>query len=65
MSRPSKSLTRAQTDAVLKASERSALHAYLVLSLLTGARTEEMRSLRWDHVDLIGNPEADPPIRRT
>ena len=60
--RPSKSLTRAQTDAVLKASERSALHAYLVLSLLTGARTEEMRSLRWDHVDLIGDPEADPPI---
>ena len=60
--RPSKALTRAQTDAVLKASEGSALHAYLVLSLLTGARTEEMRSLRWDHVDLIGDLEADPPI---
>ena len=21
-----------------------------------------MRSLRWDHVDLIGAPHADPPI---
>jgi integrase len=60
--RPSKSLTRTQADAVLKASEGSALHAYLVLSLLTGARTEEMRSLRWDHVDLIGDPKALPPI---
>jgi integrase len=60
--RPSKSLTFAQADSVLKASERSPLHAYVVLSLLTGARTEEMRSLRWDHVDLIGEPKADPPI---
>lgn len=60
--RPSKSLTFAQADSVLKASERSALHAYVVLSLLTGARTEEMRSLRWDHVDLVGEPKADPPI---
>lgn len=60
--RPSKSLTFAQADAVLKASERSPLHAYVVLSLLTGARTEEMRSLRWDHVDLVGEPDAKPPI---
>ena len=60
--RTSKSLTLAQAQAVLKASERSPLHAYIVVSLLTGARTEEMRSLRWDHVDLIGDPEAKPPI---
>ena len=26
------------------------MHAYVVLSLLTGARTEELRALRWDHV---------------
>lgn len=26
------------------------MHAYVVLSLLTGARTEEMRGLRWDRV---------------
>ena len=28
------------------------LHAYVVLSLLVGVRTEEARALRWDHVDL-------------
>jgi len=33
-----------------------------VLSLLTGARTEELRTLGWDHVDLVGNPDAVPPI---
>lgn len=60
--RRSKSLTLAQANAVLKAAERSPLHAYVVVSLFTGARTEEMRELRWDHVDLIGDPEADPPI---
>ena len=60
--RPSKSLSFEQAAAVLKASENSPLHAYVVLSLLTGARTEEMRSLRWDHVDLTGKPDANPPI---
>ena len=24
--------------------------------------TEELRALTWDHVDLIGSPEADPPV---
>lgn len=33
-----------------------------MLSLLTGARTEEMRALTWSHVDAVGNLEADPPI---
>ena len=48
---------------MLKASEQtSRLRAYIVLSLLTGARTEEMRALRWCDVDLAGNPDADPPI---
>ncbi|GHE40128.1 site-specific integrase [Streptosporangium violaceochromogenes] len=60
--RPSKSLTLAQAEAVLKASEGNRLHAYIVLSLLTGARTEELRGLRWDHVDLIGDPRADPAV---
>ena len=36
--------------------EDTPLHAYVVLSLLTGARTEEVRALRWEHVDLTGNP---------
>ncbi|MET8974716.1 tyrosine-type recombinase/integrase [Streptomyces sp. NPDC004539] len=60
--RPSKSLTLTQAEAVLKAAEDSPHHAYFVVSLLTGGRTEEMRPLRWDHVDLEGDPNADPPI---
>jgi integrase len=60
--RPSKSLTLAQAEEVLKAAEGSRMHAYVVLSLLTGARTEELRALTWDHVDLDGDPEATPPV---
>jgi hypothetical protein len=37
------------------------MHAYIVVSLLTGARTEEMRALTWDRVDLDGAPYADRP----
>jgi integrase len=32
-----------------------------VLSLLTGARTEELRALTWDRFDLDGRPDAEPP----
>ena len=62
--RPSKSLALAQAEAVLKAAERAParMRAYIVVSLLTGARTEEMRALRWHDVDVSGQPEADPPI---
>ncbi|HEX3194194.1 MAG TPA: site-specific integrase [Streptosporangiaceae bacterium] len=38
------------------------MHAYIVLSLLTGLRTEEARALRWAHVDLDGDPAARPPV---
>ncbi len=38
------------------------MHAYIVLSLLVGVRTEEARAVRWDHIDLDGDPEADPPV---
>jgi integrase len=48
--RPSKALTRQQAEAVLKAAQSSELHAYVVISLTTGIRTEEARALRWDHV---------------
>ncbi|GAA1011351.1 site-specific integrase [Acrocarpospora pleiomorpha] len=48
--RPSKALTFAQATAVMNAAERSSLHAYVVLSVMTGVRTEEARALRWDHV---------------
>lgn len=60
--RPSKSLTLAQAEAVLVAAEDSPLYAYLVVSLLTGGRTEEIRPLRWDHVDLEGDSQAMPEI---
>ena len=60
--RPSKSLTLKQAEAVLAAAERSGLCAYIVLSLLTGARTEELRALHWHEVDLDGHPDANPPV---
>jgi integrase len=60
--RPSKSLTLEQAEAVLTAAERTQLRAYIVLSLLLGARTEELRALTWSHVDLTGKPDADPPV---
>jgi integrase len=60
--RPSKSLTLEQAQALVKAAETSRLQAYIVLSLLTGCRTEEARALIWDHVDLEGDPDADPPV---
>jgi len=48
--RPSRSLTLDQANAVLEKAQASSLHAYVVVSLLTGIRTEEARELRWDHV---------------
>ncbi|SNT30085.1 Site-specific recombinase XerD [Asanoa hainanensis] len=60
--RPSKSLTLVEAQALLDAAEGTALEAYIVLSMLIGARTEELRPLRWDHVDLIGRPEQAPPV---
>jgi integrase len=52
----------AQAEAVLQAAEGTRLHAYIVVSLLTGARTEELRALTWDHVDLEGDRDANPPV---
>lgn len=52
--RRSKSLTAEQVDAILALTVSDRLHHYIVLSLLTGARTEELRALRWDHVKVDG-----------
>jgi integrase len=60
--RRSKSLNLNQARAVLAAAEESRIRAYIVVSLLTGARTEELRALTWDHVDLVGKPDGNPPI---
>jgi integrase len=48
--RPSKAMTLKQTTALLRQAESSRLHAYVVVSLLTGIRTEEARALPWSHV---------------
>lgn len=62
--RPSKSLTPEQVDAVLTATAPHRMHNYIVLSLLTGPRTEELRALQWDHVhlgDAADGEQSMPP----
>lgn len=59
--RPSKSLTVRQAELILDHAMASPLYAYIVVSLLTGARTEEMRPLTWDHVVLEVDDSTDPP----
>ncbi len=60
--RRSKSLSLTQAEALLTAAEDSPLHAYIVVSLLLGARTEELRALHWADVDLDGQPDTQPPV---
>ena len=37
------------------------MHAYVVVSLITGARTEELTALTWSHLDLEGDESGLPP----
>lgn len=60
--RPSKALSLAQAEALLVAAAGSSTGAYIVMAMLSGARTEELRALTWSHVDLVGDPDAVPPI---
>lgn len=60
--RPSKSLTPQQAEAVITETAGHRMHNYIVVSLLTGARTEELRALRWEHVHLDGRPDTQPPV---
>lgn len=60
--RPSKSLRLDEAAALLAAAESAEfagtwISVYVILSLLTGARTEELRELRWDHV-VAYDPDA-------
>jgi integrase len=48
--RPSKAMTLDQAMSVMFYAEGDPLHAYVVLSFMTGVRTEEARALRWEHV---------------
>ena len=57
--RLSKSLTLAQAaDLLAAARKHPTMYAYIVVSLLTGARTEELRALTWSHTDLDGEPPS-------
>ncbi len=48
--RPSKALTVAEAVALMKAAVGTRLESYVVVSLLAGLRTEEVRALQWEHV---------------
>ncbi|MET7567715.1 site-specific integrase [Streptomyces sp. NPDC005492] len=60
--RPSKALNLEEAKAVLIAARPSRLYAYLVLSLLSGVRTEEARPLTWDHVFLETKDDTPPHV---
>jgi integrase len=61
--RPSRAMTAAEAAALLAAAkDHPRLGACVILSLTTGIRTEEARALRWDHVDLDGDPDAQTPV---
>jgi integrase len=55
--RPSKAMTLEQGMTLLECAKGDSLHAYVVLSLMTGVRTEEARALLWSHV-VAWVPEA-------
>ena len=59
--RPSKALTMQQATAVLEAARGTGMDAYITLSLVTGARTEELRALTWANLDLAGDVSSQPP----
>ena len=51
-----------QAQAVMEASKKTRLHAYFVLSLLTGVRTEEARALTWDRVHMTAEGDLPPHV---
>lgn len=57
--RESKSLTAQQARDVLTLTRGHWMHSYIVVSLLTGARTEELRALRWRDVHLDPQRSGD------
>lgn len=59
--RPSKSITPDEVTALLQATVGTWMHAYVALCVGTGIRTEEARALRWENVDLDGDPGAGSP----
>lgn len=60
--RPSKAFTLDQARDVLTLTVDDPFYCYIVLALLTGARTEELRALRWQHVHLDEDGTVPPHI---
>ncbi|WP_079406221.1 site-specific integrase [Streptomyces sp. 3211] len=60
--KPSSSLSMAEAESILRAREGSWIHAYVVLALLVGVRTEEERPLTWTHVHTEAQGEVKPHI---
>ncbi|MFI9004104.1 tyrosine recombinase XerC [Streptomyces sp. NPDC053541] len=60
--RPSKSLTLEEAHALLHTRQGTWIHAYVVLALLVGVRTEEERPLTWAHVHIDTEGEERPYI---
>jgi integrase len=63
--RPSRAMTIEQARRVIEIAGDLAKHrlgACVTLCLQTGIRTEEARALTWEHVDLNGDPDQDPPV---
>lgn len=54
--RLSKSLSLGQARSVLRLTRKDRMYCYIVVGLLTGARTEELRPLRWENVHLTSSP---------
>lgn len=61
-SRRYRSLTVVQAVALLAAAIEFRLYAYVVVSLMTGIRTEEARELKWDRVHLDPDNGSPPHI---
>lgn len=61
--RKSKSLTMEQARDVLTMTKGHPMYAYIVVSLVTGARTEEMRALTWNrvHLEATDGPAGELP----
>lgn len=55
-SRVYRSLTQQQAIALVAFAITSPLYAYIIVSLMTGVRTEEARELKWDRVHLDATP---------
>jgi hypothetical protein len=48
--RPSKAMTLAEAERLFEHAAASRMHAYVIVSVLTGIRTEEARALEWSHI---------------